>query len=135
MPTRGHVQAANRISVYDPLLNPGFPRGLWRTCPRDIALYDPSVGVTLDEPFVHYDAAATDGDYVLTQATAGAAAISAAAPGVLELDSNSTTEAQGAQIQRAKAAFVLAAGKDLWFEAKVKVVDTYDKVELFIGLS
>lgn len=30
---------------------------------------------------------------------------------------------------------VPAAGKDIWFETTVKVVDTFDKVEFFAGLS
>lgn len=98
-------------------------------------LHDPSIGVYLQEDFVSYDATATTGDYLLTQATTGAAAISTAAPGVLELDSNSTTATQGANLQRIKAAFVPASGKDIWFETSIKVVDTYDKAELFIGLS
>lgn len=131
MPTRGHNQAG-QVAVYDPDINPTFPTGLWRTCPLAEYLHDPSVGVLLQEDFTRYDA--TD-DYTLTQATTGAAAISTAAPGVLELDSGSTTATQGANLQRTVAAFVPAANKSLWFEAKVKVVDTYDKAELFIGLS
>ena len=134
MVSRGHNQAG-RISVYDPAINPTHPTGLWRTCPLAERLHDPSVGVLLAEDFQGYDAAATDGDYTLTQATTGAAAISTAAPGVLELDSNSTTSTQGAQIQRLKSVLVPAAAKDIWFEARVKVVDTFDKVELFVGLA
>lgn len=97
-------------------------------------LHDPSVGVYLQEDFTSYNAAATTGDYVLTQATAGTAAISTAAPGVLELDSASSTVTQGATLQHNKAAFVPAANKDIWFETKVKV-DLAGNAELFIGLS
>ena len=134
MPSRGFNQAG-RTSVYDPLVNPTHPTGLWRTCPLAEWLHDPSIGIMLSEDFSSYDAAATDGDYVLTQATAGTGAISTAAPGVLELDCNSTTATQGVTLQRAKAAFVPAAGKDIWFETSIKVVDTFDKCELFAGLS
>lgn len=108
---------------------------LWGNCPVLNWLINPSVGVHLVEDWQSYNAAATDGDYVLTQATTGTGAISTAAAGVLELDSNSSTSAQGATLQRAKSPFVPTAGKGLWFEAKVKVVDTFDKVELFVGLS
>lgn len=108
---------------------------LWGNCPVLNHLLDPSIGVLLVEDFVSYDAAATTGDYVLTQATAGAAAISTAAPGVLELDSGSTTVTQGANLQRVKSVFLPASGKDIWFETTIKVVDTFDKVELFVGLS
>jgi len=34
-----------------------------------------------------------------------------------------------------KSAFVPAAGKHIWAEFKFKIVDTFDKVELFCGLS
>lgn len=108
---------------------------LWGNCPLLNWLLNPTIGVHLAEDWQRYDAAATDGDYVLTQATAGTAAVSTAASGVLELDSGSSTSTQGANLQRVKSPFVLAAGKGLWFEARVKVVDTFDKVELFVGLS
>lgn len=134
MPTRG-LNTFGRVGHYDPDLNPAFQTGPWKTCPILEYLHDPSTGVLLDEPFVSYNAAATTGDYVGTQATAGTAAISTAAPGVLEIDCNSTTQGQGFQIQRAKSAFLPAAGKGLWFETKVKVVDTFDKVQFFAGLA
>jgi hypothetical protein len=137
MGTKGYTHPSGRVSHFDPLINPGHKNnpGLWATCPLLEYLSDPSIGVYLREDFVSYNAAATSGDYVLTQATAGTGAISTAAPGVFELDCNSTTEGQGAQIQRVKSAFLPAAGKDIWFETTLKVVDTYDKIEFFAGLS
>lgn len=135
MATRGHQHGDGRVSVYDPGINPTLVTNLWRSCPMAEYLHDPSVGVFLAEDFTRYDAAATTGDYVLTQATTGTGAISTAAPGVLEVDSNSTTATQGANLQRVKSVFLPASGKSIWFEAKVKVVDTYDKAELFVGLS
>ncbi len=131
MSSKGFNQAG-RVSQYDPVLSTDYWSNLWRTCPLQEYLHDPSIGVLLDERFTGYDA--TD-DYVLTQATTGAAAIGTAAPGVLELDSNSTTAAQGANLQQTSAVFIPAAGKDIWFETTIKVVDTFDKAELFIGLS
>jgi hypothetical protein len=135
MPTRGYTHPSGVVSHFDPLINPTHETGVWRSCPLLEWYSDPSIGVYLREDFVSYDAAATDGNYVLTQATTGAAAISTAAPGVLELDSNSTTTQQGATLQHNKAAFLPAAGKDIWFETTIKIVDTYDKVEIFAGLS
>lgn len=137
MPSRGFTDpGTRRISVYDPELSTTYATSsLWRTCPLQEYLHDHNIGVYLDERWVSYNAAATTGDYVGTQATAGTAAISTAAPGVLEVDCNSTTQGQGFQIQRAKSAFVPAAGKHIWFECKVKVVDTFDKVQFFAGLS
>lgn len=135
MPSRGNTHGGGRVAVYDPAINSGFPSGVWANCPLAEYQHDPSIGVLLQEDFTSYNAAATTGDYVLTQATTGTGAISTAAPGVLELDSGSTTATQGANLQRVKSVFLPASGKDLWFETSVKVVDTFDKAELFIGLS
>lgn len=132
MGSKGYTHGSGRISVYDPTLSSDYAGGLWRDCPLQEYIHDPSIGVYLNEAWVGYDA--TD-DYTLTQATAGAAAISSAAPGVLELDSNSTTAAQGATLQRNKACFLPAAGKHIWAEFTFKIVDTYDKAEIFAGLS
>jgi hypothetical protein len=136
MPTKGYTDpGTRRVSFYDPTLTSGYSGNLWRTCPLLEYVFDPLIGFMIDERWDHYDAASTTGDYVLTQATTGAAAISSAAPGVLELDSNSATSTQGANLQQNKAAFIPAAGKHIWAEFKIKIVDTYDKVELFVGLS
>jgi len=112
-----------------------FQQGVWRNAPLDRLRFDPYYAVELQEPWQTFDTTATTGDYVLTQATTGTGAISTAAPGVLELDSNSTTSTQGAQIQRVKSCFVPATDKSIWAEFKFKIVDTFDKVELFVGLS
>lgn len=132
MVSRGYTDGSGRVSQYDPTLSTDYASNLWKTCPMQEYLHDPSIGFYLQEDFTHYDA--TD-DYTLTQATTGAAAISTAAPGVLEIDSNSSTATQGANLQRTGACFLPASGKDIWFETSIKVVDTYDKAELFIGLS
>jgi hypothetical protein len=136
MPSRGYTDpGTRRTSVYDPTLSSNYANNLWRDCPLQEYTHDPSIGIYLNESFNSYDAAATTGDWVLTQATAGTAAISTAAPGVLELDSGSSTTQQGANLQRVKSIFLPAAGKDIWFEVSLKIVDTFDKVELFAGLS
>jgi len=116
-------------------LQQDFQQGVWRNAPLDVMRFDPYYAVELNEPWQSYDPEATNGEYVLTQATTGTAAISTAAPGVLELDSNSTTATQGAQIQRVKSCFLPAAGKSIWAEFKFKIVDTFDKAEIFVGLS
>lgn len=135
MPDRGFHYAHRFTSVYNTGLNPTFPGNLWRTCPLAAIHYDPSIAVVLEENWQSYDPEATNGDYVLTQAITGAAAISTAGPGVLELDSNSTIQGQGANLQRVKSAFVPAANRHLWAEWQIKVVDTFDNAELFVGLS
>lgn len=136
MPTRGYTDpGTGRASHFDPTLTGSYSVGLWKTCPLLEYMFDPSIGRMLDEQWNSYDAAATTGDYVLTQATQGTGAISAAATGVLELDANSSTVTQGANLQRVKSVFVPAAGKHIWAEFKFKIVDTFDKAEIFVGLS
>lgn len=136
MPTRGFTDpGTRRVSHYDPDSTSDHSTNLWKTCPILEWLHDPSIGVMLHEQWQSYDPEATNGDYVLTQATAGTGAISTAATGVLELDCNSTTQGQGVTLQRVKSAFVPAASKHIWAEFEFKVVDTYDKVQLFCGLS
>lgn len=115
--------------------SPAEGKSLWEDCPLLAHRSDPYVGTLLDEQWVGYDAAATSGDYVLTQATQGTGAISTAEEGVLELDANSTTATQGANLQRVKSVFIPKAGSKIYAEFEVKIVDTFDKAEIFVGLS
>lgn len=120
----------------DPTYSPAISSaGVWADCPVLARYSDPYVGTLLDESWVNYDAAATTGDYVLTQATAGTGAISTADHGVLELDSGSTTATQGANLQHVKSTFIPAAGSKIYAEFEIKIVDTFDKAEIFVGLS
>ncbi len=132
MATRGHQGAGGVMSLYDPALSADFKTGIWADCPLLEYANDPSMGMLLDEPFICYDA--TD-DYTLTQATAGTAGVSIAAPGVLEIDSSSTVAGQGANLQRTGGGFVVpAANKTIWFETSIKIDEATD-TELFVGMS
>jgi hypothetical protein len=135
MPSSGFTNGDGRVSVYDPTLSTAYNTGLWRSCPLWEYLHDPSIGVYLDERFVNYNAAATSGDYTLTQAVAGSAAISTTYPGTLSIDSGSTTVAQGANVQRLKSAFIPAASKHIWAEFNVSFTGVGAlNVETAIGL-
>lgn len=107
---------------------------LWGNCPLSQWLLDPSIGVFLDEDFLSYNKAATDGDYTQTTVTAGSAAISTTQIGSLLLDAGDSTIHHGIQIQRLKSAFIPAAGKDLWFEANI-LMGTALTAEAFVGLA
>lgn len=137
MATKGFQDVGTgRVSHYDPSLSTTYATGsLWRTAPMLEFLHDPAMGVLCDECFQDYDPEATNGNYVFTQATAGTGAISTVDSGAFILDCNSTTQGQGVQIQRVKSPFVPAANKNLWFECKVKVTDTFDKCQFFAGLA
>jgi hypothetical protein len=137
MPSRGFTDpGTRRVSVYDPDLQSVHHSNLWRTCPLQEHLHDPSLGVLLEESILSYDAAPTTGDWVLTQATAGTAAMSTTVSGTLLLNAGSTTATHGAQIQRVKSMFIPAASKHIWAEFRVSFTGISNlNVETFIGLA
>ncbi len=123
------------LTFRDRDLSPARGSSLWETCPLLAIAQDRRLAIDLCEDFTSYDAAATTGDYVLTQATAGSAAISSTVPGCLSIDSGSTTSPQGANVQRVKSAFIPAAGKHIWVEVRVKFTGVGAlNVETAIGL-
>lgn len=138
MPTRGYTHpGSGRTSTFDPLLSSAYPQGLWVDCPLAEYRHDPSIGILLDDPCVSYNAQATTGDWVGTAATSGTAATHTTIPGAILLDAGATTDNQGMQIQRTKAGFIPAAGKDIWFEARVLLTATTPPVtraQVFIGM-
>lgn len=139
MPTRGYTDpGTRRVSHYDPVLSTNYSAGLWKDCPLLEYLHDPSIGVMLDERWNGYNAAATTGDYTLTQATSGTAAISTVHPGALLIDSGATTDNQGVNLQRLKSMFIPASGKDIWAEFRVLLTAAtppVTKAQIFIGLA
>jgi hypothetical protein len=141
MVSEGFTDASGRVSIVDPELQSDWSTNLWRTCPLAEYMHDPSIGVMIEERWTEYD---TTDVWVLTQATTGAATLSTALPGVLELDSNSATTGQGAQIQRdygwagsapGTTGIIPAAGTKIWAEFGIKIVDTFDGCELFVGVA
>lgn len=103
---------------------------LWGNCPLVNWLLNPGFALCDHDDFVRYDAT---NDWTLTQATAGTAAISTTEPGVLLMNSGDTTGRHGPQIQKKVAAFLPAAGKDIWFECRVK--PGFLTGEIFFGLA
>lgn len=123
------------LGFFDGKYNPAFTAGVWADCPILAAMHDPSVAHHIFEDFNNIDAATLAG-YTVTQAGAvGTFALDDAAGGVAIVDSGSTTVTQGANVQKLGECFKPAAGKNIWYEIKCKIVDTFDKAELFIGLS
>lgn len=115
-----------------------YRNGVWGDAPLLGRLFDPSFAVWLDEQFTGYNAAATTGDWTLTQATSGTAAIDTTVPGALLIDAGAATDNQGVNLQRLKTAFVPAAGKSLWYETKVTLsaaTPPVTRAQLFIGLA
>lgn len=137
MPTRGYTEpGTRRVSHYDPDIASVAGSSLWRTCPLLEYLHDPTIGTLLDFNGNSYDAAATTGDFVLTQATAGTAAMSTTAQGTLLINAGSTTSTHGANVQRTKSMFIPAAGKHIWAEFYVSYTGVSNlNVETAVGLA
>jgi hypothetical protein len=138
MPTKGFTDpGTRRVSFYDPDVSTGYASSsLWRSCPLLEYMYDPSIGTLLDFQGNSYDAAATTGDFVLTQATAGTAAMSTTEQGTLLVNAGSTTSTHGANVQRPKSMFIPAAGKHIWAEFNVSYTGVTNlNVETAVGLA
>ncbi len=134
MSTKSRFKENNQI-FFDDKYNSAAADGVWAVCPTNAAMHDPGMAQILFEDFNNIDAATLAG-WTATQAGAvGTWALTDAAGGVAIADSGSTTVTQGVNVQKIGEVFKPAADKDMWFEARVKVVDTFDKAELFIGLS
>jgi len=75
-------------------------------------------------------------DYVITQSSAGTAALDASAEnGVILLDCASSTVVQGIQMQRTSAQFKPKAGREIYFECRLKVADSATGPQFFAGLA
>lgn len=114
---------------------PGYTSGgLWGSADGLLAAVatNPENYIYFRDDFFQFDA---DDDWVVTNATAGTADLIDGAGGWLEVDSASTTADQGAQVQLKIEPFELEADKDLWFEARVRVTDSIDNCQFFVGLS
>jgi hypothetical protein len=140
MPTKGFTDpGTRRVSYYDPSISTTYSTSsLWRSCPLLEYLHDPSIGFYVNDPMDSYYAAATTGDWVLTAATSGSAAMSTSIAGTLAIDSGATTAAQGVNLQRVKAMFIPAANKDIWAEFYISLTATtppVTKAQLFVGLA
>lgn len=138
MPSSGQTTGSGRTSVFDPSINPTWVAGFMQNAPIWEAGFDQSAIILLREQWQAYNVAATNGEYLLTQATSGSAAISTTIPGCLSIDSGATTDNQGANVQRLKSGFIPAANKSIWAEWYISLTATtppVTKAQLFVGLA
>ena len=109
---------------------------IWDDCPLLAIRQDPSVALVWHDDFSGY---LTTHNGLTTVATdAGACAISEGAGGQLKIDPSDGTVADNdeAYVGGTYDVFTLAAGKDLWFEAKVKFTEANaDDANIIVGLS
>lgn len=108
---------------------------MWDDCPRAEIRHDPGAGYFFEDDFMQ-DFTLT-GRYTLTQATQGTFAILDQRDGVAELDANSTTQHQGAQIQAGSTVgerFAVLDNTSIWFEASILLKDIATVPNIFLGL-
>lgn len=115
----------------------GLSQKLWADVDITTLVNNPAAGIFFLDDFVDTSISATAGAarWKSTQATAGTAVPLAGTGGLLELDSGSTTADQGIQVQLGGSSFIASANTKLYFETRVKVIDTIDKCQFFAGLS
>ena len=126
-----------RQNFYDDGVNTTFKTGVWANCPLTAMACDPTVAYEIFDDFLYTSDTELGELYTATQATTGTFALDTSNPaGVALADSASGNATEGINVQLTSTLpFKPAATKDIWFECRVKVVDTYDKAELFIGLA
>lgn len=107
--------------------------GLWANAPS--GLY-PQHSYEFFDDFFEFDPTATTGRWVVVEDTAGntQALSDDLAGGVLKLTNAATSDNDGSQVSLVSAPFLLAAGKDLWFEARVKCGAGATQVDVIVGL-
>lgn len=93
-----------------------------------------SEGFGILNDFLSYEA-----DFLLAQDSAGAVGMDTAAKGgVLLLDSAGTSDNQGPDLQMggtaAASSFIASADSKIYYEARIKIVDTLAAAQLFVGL-
>ncbi len=130
------------MNFYNEVLDTTWKSGVWADCPLLSIAANPQLAYVYFEDFLDFqtitnaDPPTVDG-FTCTQGgnTKGILAILAGIGGILQVDSESTTQHEGLHVQQNIANYLCAASKDIWYEIKFRVVDTYDKAELFVGLA
>jgi hypothetical protein len=130
--TRPQLKAAS--------LRRGLSPTLWNQAPlAQVSIGGLDQGFGFIDDFLAFDDASAR--WLLTQASAGTVAMDVAAKGgVLLLDSNSTTNNQGVQIQMggaiAASSFIPSAASKIYYEARVKIADIGSTTcQMFAGLA
>lgn len=126
----------NVLNFFDDQLNPGFTSGLWRNCPSLAILCDPSVGVSfMDDGFYVHDDNSPTGKRWVESGDTPVVSTTDAANGVISLASNAATDNHACTIASNGEAWDFATGKELWFEARVKLTEANtDDANILIGL-
>lgn len=109
----------------------GLSAELWHDCPLDQIAWNSNVGYRLHMEFMQLPT----GTYTATQAgSAGTFTVTDAAGGIAIADSGDSDAGDGINIQFGGGEmFLPAAGKDIWFEARLKIYGAHP--DFFLGLA
>lgn len=110
---------------------------IWGNCPVHDMIEDPRTGVYYFEDYVSPIDPTTACGYTITQVTTGAIVMTDAVGGVLKVDAaGNATADDGVNAQVTGETWLPAVGKELWFEARVKMTDCATTPDQhFVGLS
>mgnify|MGYP001558059897 CR=1 FL=1 len=107
---------------------------LWKDCPWEDIERNPGLGIVYFNDFVNAENLVTAEGWTITAVTTGTLSLVASEGGELKADSaGSTTSDDGVEAQLLNCRFLPAAGKTIWFEARVKMNDATDLY--FVGLA
>lgn len=121
-------------SLYNGTLGVAPSELLWSDCPWDEIARNPGLGITYFNDFIGTENLVTAEGWVITAVNSGTLSLVASEGGELKADSNGHDAADdGVQAQLLNCRFLPAAGKTIWFEARVKMNDATD--QYFVGLA
>lgn len=124
----------NVMNFYDEQLNASFRTELWKNCPVLAIMCDPSIGVTYFDDMFFVNDANGDSKYAETGDTP-LVAVEDAANGVISLKPTNATDNHACTIATNGESWDIATGKELWFEARVKLTEANtDDANILIGL-
>lgn len=125
------VYTKNNLVFRDSANSAAQGTSLWEDCPILAWVSDPSVGCHFFHDFVGLDKSTES--WIATQATSGTMTAGVLAGGTAALSAGAATDNQGINVQLAGGAFVPTAGKDIWYETRLKCSQV--AVQFYAGLA
>lgn len=129
-----HIYKDGNLILADKDLSPD--NSMWDDCPLLAIRSDPSVGWIWEEDFFHYITA--ENGLTSTISNSGTCAVGAGTGGILVITPSDGTVVDNDEsyVGGTNASIALAAGKALWFEARVKFTEANtDDANIITGLS
>ena len=135
-----YKQVEGNEVVYDENVSPTNHPGLWETCPLAPIAHDPTLAHVYEENFATYTSG--EGGWETTATNSGSVSVITAAAGylgsALRVSPSDATAADNDEtyVERENLNYILASGKDIWFEATIKQTETnVDDANYAIGIA